>query len=51
MKISKLLLQAILVAVTVNTITSSCTKEKQPPLESTTNNKKAPSGCPACGMG
>ena len=58
MKISKTLLQAIMVAVTVGTTASSCSKsvegkpkkasEKTLKTDSTYIN---PESCPACGMG
>ena len=53
MKLSKSLLHAILVAVTVGTI-SSCEKIKagEGKKASTENPKTGiPEGCPACGMG
>ena len=51
MKLSKPLLQAIAVAVTVSTI-SSCAKEKiiDPKAPKGEQQNQLP-GCPACGMG
>jgi hypothetical protein len=55
MKLSKALLSAILVGVTVQT-TTSCGKKGDPqPTTSTTKNNspeaKEPFNCPACGLG
>ncbi len=47
MKISKTLIQAIAVAVTLSTVASACTKEK--PTDPTEAQKGG--GCPGCGMG
>lgn len=51
MKVSKSLIQAIAVAVTVATTVSACTKEQPTSPEGTEINKQNPDGCPACGMG
>jgi hypothetical protein len=48
MKISKSLLQAIAVAVTI-TLAESCTK--QPPVNPNQELKKQGYDCPGCGMG
>lgn len=56
MKVSKTLLQAIVVAVTVGT-TVSCTKSVDGKPKTTNNKTKTdstyviPDNCPACGMG
>lgn len=61
MKISKTLLNAILVAVTIGTM-SACTKsveskankhsdKKNPKTENTDSTQQTGSCCPACGMG
>lgn len=51
MKLSKPLLQAIAVAITVTTI-SSCTKDKViDPKEPKGEQQREPYDCPACGMG
>jgi hypothetical protein len=55
MKLSKTLLNTIIVAVTVGTI-SSCTKsvEEKATQQNEPNKPKTesvPEGCPACGMG
>jgi len=55
MKLSKTLLRAIIVAVTVGTISSSCEKPSAEEMKKKTTEKKelknTPDGCPACGMG
>lgn len=52
MKLSKTLLSAILVGVTVQTITSCGKKDApSPKSEAAQNNPKEPFNCPACGMG
>jgi hypothetical protein len=54
MKISKSLIQAITVAVTVATVatvTSSCKKEAVNPKEKKVEEQKLSDSCPACGMG
>ena len=51
MKISKSLIKAIAVAVTVATTVSACTKEKQPSPEDTEIKKQEGYNCLACGMG
>jgi hypothetical protein len=52
MKISKSLIQAIAIAVTVSTVVASCTKEKTPDPEGTENQKKQDGfSCPGCGLG
>jgi hypothetical protein len=48
MKISKSLLQALAIAVTV-ALAESCTK--QPPVDPNQEIQKQPYNCPACGMG
>lgn len=48
MKISKSLIQAIAIAVTVSTVTTACTKETPVNPDGTTVKKD---NCPACGMG
>ncbi len=48
MKISKSLIQAIAIAVTVSAVVSSCTKETTPNPETTTSQ---PDSCPPCGRG
>lgn len=53
MKLPKTLLSAILIGITVQTLTS-CEKEKTPdPKEKQKQEEKRqmPDGCPACGMG
>ncbi|ADB39176.1 hypothetical protein [Spirosoma linguale] len=51
MKLSKSLLQAIAVAVTVTTI-SSCAKDKViDPKAPNGEQQKVPYNCPGCGMG
>ena len=52
MKLSKTLLGAILVGITLNT-TTSCKKEKQTPKSEQEAKQKAAKidPCPACGMG
>jgi hypothetical protein len=54
MKLSKTLLQAMIVAVTVGAI-SSCEKPYADEIKKKTTEKKQseriPDGCPACGMG
>jgi hypothetical protein len=47
MKLSKALLSAILIGITVQTITS-CKKDKLPEVK---KEAKQPVSCPACGMG
>lgn len=55
MKLSQTLLKAIMVAVTVGTITGSCKKPTADEMKKATTEKKQsetnPEGCPACGMG
>jgi hypothetical protein len=55
MKLSKTLLQAIVVAVTVGAISSSCEKPTADEMKKNTTEKKQsesyPDGCPGCGMG
>ncbi|WP_170118682.1 chryseobasin-related MNIO class RiPP peptide [Dyadobacter jiangsuensis] len=51
MKISKSVLQAVAVAVTVTVLATACTDNAVGPNgEKTTKNKKV-DPCPACGMG
>jgi hypothetical protein len=52
MKLSKALLSAMLVGVTVQTITS-CNKKGEPKPLTETNQKetKEPNNCPGCGLG
>ena len=53
MKLSKSLLGAILIGITVQTITVSCGKDNLPePKEKKETKKDQPlDSCPACGMG
>ncbi len=51
MKISKTLLQAIAVAVTIATVTTSCNEEQPGPEDGKTKEQPAPYDCPGCGMG
>ena len=51
MKLSKSILQAMAIAVTVTTV-SACAKDKViDPKDSKTQQQKVPDNCPACGMG
>ena len=50
MKLSKPLLQAIAVAVTLAASTA-CQDEVVDPKEPQSENKTVPANCPACGMG
>jgi len=54
MKLSKTVLQAMIVAVTMGTI-SSCEKPSQEEVKKSATEKPKPDsepvGCPACGMG
>ncbi len=54
MKLSKSLLQAMLIAVTASVI-CSCEKppvdQKKNPTTEKTNNGSTPDSCPGCGMG
>jgi hypothetical protein len=54
MKLSKLLLNAILISVTAGALTS-CEKEKEEKTEKTSKEKldksKIPYNCPGCGLG
>ena len=51
MKLSKALLSAILVGVTVQTITSCNKKDEPKPTTQTNQNGKEPNNCPGCGLG
>lgn len=51
MKISKTLLQAIAVAVTITTVSTSCNEEQPKPEDGKTKEQQAPYDCPGCGMG
>jgi hypothetical protein len=51
MKISKTLLQAIAVAVTVTTVTTACNEDQPKPEDGKTKEQQAPYDCPGCGMG
>jgi hypothetical protein len=51
MKISKTLLQAIAVAVTITTVSTSCNEEQPRPEDGKTKEQQAPYDCPGCGMG
>ncbi len=55
MKLSKTLLRAIMIAVTVGAINSSCEKPSAAEMKKNTTEKKQvesnPAGCPGCGMG
>ena len=51
MKVSKSLIQAIAVAVTVATTVSACTKEVTPDPEGTEVKKQDGFNCPGCGLG
>ncbi len=52
MKLSKSLLQAIAVAVTVTTVTTACNEEQPNPEDGKTKEQQeAPYDCPGCGMG
>jgi hypothetical protein len=55
MKVSKTILQAMMVAIAVGTISSSCKKPGADEMKKNTTEKKQsqniPESCPACGMG
>ncbi|CAA9219632.1 MAG: hypothetical protein AVDCRST_MAG56-681 [uncultured Cytophagales bacterium] len=51
MKISKTLLQAIAVAVTITTVATSCNEEQPGPEDGKTKEQPVPYDCPGCGMG